>query len=413
MFQKLSVLLGIMLLFTYAASFAPAQEGATFSGRVVDEKGNPVVGMPIEIQPHKIEAGDIEVEGFLPLLARETGLQGNFSITDIPPGSVRLVVGEDERETQLLSVDIGGLTLYNDSDFDEMEMRFSLAPGATIKDAVIRVRTQTRHRPQIRARVVYADGTPIANAQIRYVFRRRDLDETGRGSSGGTRYTDAEGYFLQELEGDDEPQFYVIGVEYDGFLAKSLPFILHKGQLEVHLLLKMSEQAIPLEERDPERMGTELDAFLEPPPVWAVNPTNGHVYKKIYCHSIEDAIAKATAEKVYLISINDKTEEEWIRQIFGGTDFWIGLSDAAEEGKWVWHSGEPVTYTNWINSGNEADGDSVEGNTDMKNYVIARFVYGLQGRWQVVGPRDRNHRFTKVAILEKPSPPIQKPADSK
>ncbi len=415
-FQKLSVLLGITMLFTCAASFALAQEGSTFSGRVVDEKGNPVVGMPIEIQPsdfpvhqHEIEVEGIEIEGFLPILARETGLQGSFSITDIPPVSVRLVVGDDERETEVLSVDIGNLTLYPNDHPHFNEMRFSLSPGTTIEDAVIKVKTQIQ--PQVRARVVYADGMPIANAQIRYIFRRRDLDETGRGSSWGTLYTDAEGYFLEDLRVDDEPQFYVIGVEYEGFLAKSLPFILHEGQPEVHLLLKMGEQAIPIEEHDPERMETELDAFLNPPPVWAVNSTNGHAYKKIYCHSIEDAIAKATAEKAFLVSINDRAEEEWIRQISGGTDFLIGLSDAAEEGKWVWHSGEPVTYTNWTKYADEADGDSEGGNTDMKDYVIAGFGFG--GGWRAVGPGDRHSRSTKVVIIEKPSQPIQKPADSK
>lgn len=407
--QKLSLLLGMTLLFTFAASFALAQKGATFSGRVVDERGNPVVGIPIEIQ-REIKDGEVEIEDFLPILVRETGVQGSFSIRNIPPLPVKLEVGEDQRETKILSIDIGNLTLYpnNDRHPHFSEMRFSLTPGTTIEDAVIKVKTQIR--PQIRARVVYDDGMPIANGQIRYEFRRKDLDASGGGSSSGTLDTDGEGYFLQDLRVDNEPQFYVIGIEYDGFFAKSIPFILHEGQPEVHLLLKLGSHAIPPEERDPLRIQAELEALLNPTPVWAVNPTNGHAYKKIYCLDIEDAIAKATAEKAYVVSINDRAEGKWLQQICR-TDFWIGLNDVAEEGKWVWHSGEPVTYTNWVNYGNEADTNKDGGNTEMKDYVIVR-QFG-SGGWRAAAPRDGRTRFIKVAIIEKPTLPIQKAADSK
>ena len=54
--------------------------------------------------------------------------------------------------------------------------------------------------------------------------------------------TDAEGYFVEVLQGDNESQFYEIGVAYHGHLAKVPPFIVHEGQPEVHLLLTLDDE---------------------------------------------------------------------------------------------------------------------------------------------------------------------------
>src|SRR5688572_2313046 len=63
----------------------------------------------------------------------------------------------------------------------------------------------------------------------------------------------------------------------------------------------------------------------------------------------------------YLVSINDPAEHAFVDGKYTGntgTRRWIGLSDAAVEGNFVWDSGEPVTYTAWAggepnNAGNE------------------------------------------------------------
>ena len=50
----------------------------------------------------------------------------------------------------------------------------------------------------------------------------------------------------------------------------------------------------------------------------------------------------------YLASINDGGEQGFINGKYSTIPrFWIGLSDAALEGLFVWDSGEPLTYGNW------------------------------------------------------------------
>ncbi len=260
---------------------------------------------------------------------------------------------------------------------------------------------QADNGPQVRARIVFADGTPLVNADIYVAMLHRDMDASGYGSSGNIMRTDAEGYFVEALREDGEPQFYVLGVTYQRYLAKAPPFILHEGQPEVHLLLTLDDNRVPLDKWKPNQGHTTLDAFLEPPTVWVVNPINGHAYKKVYCHDVADAMTLAAAEGAYLVSINNKAEEVWILGVFDPDSFWIGLNDVAEEGQWVWHSGEPVTYTNW-----ETD-ERYGGNTEMNDYVISDWG----DKWQAVAPGDKQTPFLKEAILERVDLPVKTQSD--
>ena len=50
----------------------------------------------------------------------------------------------------------------------------------------------------------------------------------------------------------------------------------------------------------------------------------------------------------HLVTVKDGAEQAWLVATFGGGSlYWIGFSDIAAEGSWMWVSGEPVTYTNW------------------------------------------------------------------
>lgn len=397
--QNLGFFVGIAVLCFLASSSTLAQDGASVSGRVVDESGDPVTGIAIAIQPYKV-MGNRRQEGFVEIWQRQTDSEGHFSIWQIAPAeSVRFVVKGEQTETQILSIELGELTLYPSGHphppFNIIQ--FSLEAGTEIENAVITVKMNIR--PQVRARVVFADGTPVSNAQIRMRMLRMSLDGSGSGSSGGTKETDSEGYFAEDLQVDNEPQYYTLGVEYQGLLAKAPSFILHEGQPQIHLLLTLNGNPVPLAERPLGPPTSDVLAeFLSPPSVWVVNPANGHAYKRVYCSDITDTMAQASTENAYLVSINDKAENEWIQKIFGPGRFWIGLSDAAEEGQWIWHSGEPVTFTNW--GEHERDG----GNAEMKDYVIV----GYGGRWEAVapGPGGTSH-FVKKAILERANLPVE------
>jgi len=80
----------------------------------------------------------------------------------------------------------------------------------------------------------------------------------------------------------------------------------------------------------------------------------------VYSHrgTWTDAEAEAVSLGGHLVTINDVAEETWVWDTFsqfGGVDrtIWIGMTDAASEGDWVWISGEPVTFTYWAQVTNE------------------------------------------------------------
>jgi Lectin C-type domain len=77
----------------------------------------------------------------------------------------------------------------------------------------------------------------------------------------------------------------------------------------------------------------------------------------------------------YLVSINDPGEHAFVDGNYTGntgTRRWIGLSDQASEGNFVWDSGEPVTYTAW--AGGEPNN---VGNEDYAEMIGAAVGLGL------------------------------------
>ncbi|MCX6874715.1 MAG: immunoglobulin domain-containing protein [Verrucomicrobia bacterium] len=96
--------------------------------------------------------------------------------------------------------------------------------------------------------------------------------------------------------------------------------------------------------------GTAVQAAILQGPI--TNPANGHTYYLLTANSWTGAQTEAQTLGGNLVTINDAAENDWILTTCGqfftsSFQLWIGLTDQAVEGQFVWTSGEPVTYTNW------------------------------------------------------------------
>ena len=93
-----------------------------------------------------------------------------------------------------------------------------------------------------------------------------------------------------------------------------------------------------------------------------VNPTNGHSYYLLEQDTWTNSEAFAQSLGGHLVTINDAEENQWVYDTFasfGNVDrnLWIGFNDVADEGTFVWSSGETPGYTNWaINKPDGPDG---------------------------------------------------------
>ena len=441
-------LIGIMATFSLIASVPciGQAEASTLSGTVLDTEGKPISGFTINLSPaFKIS---------------KTDENGVFTFTDVPAGTVQVMIpprqfGENEKPTfnlepnaEIVSIKIGGITIYQNRRPPFGGISFAVKPGGHLKNMEVTVRPRMR----IRARVVFKNGTPLTNASISTVI-------TGNGTRSGGATTDAEGYFLHYLENNGEPALFTASVKYKGLSAESEQFEIEAGGRYDDLVLTLDgnappaaapPQSKPSKESLPNLLRkltgtptppdkpktTESTGTATPTPrdkptqvkpsvtasptpnrrtrrppwekdAWAVNPANGHAYKKIRCGSLKDAKDRATDEGAYLVTINDEAEQKWLSGLFGNHLYWIGLSDAEKEGEWTWQNGEPLTYTNW---GPKHSFPRSTLSPEEMNSAVMTFI---NGQWHAVGPGDLLWRMTKMAILEKAdvfddSPPKEK-----
>ena len=134
--------------------------------------------------------------------------------------------------------------------------------------------------------------------------------------------TDSEGYFVDYLPVDHPPRYYItLAIEHQGLYAKAIPFIMID---DVDLVLKLNGNPGPSTRptKTHEERYYALEVFLEPPPMWVGNQTNGHAYKITKNQTIKDAMQQAEAEGAYLsLSINDEAEEKWLNRVYGTDSF--------------------------------------------------------------------------------------------
>ena len=296
-------------------------------------------------------------------------------------------------DADVLSIDIGAMTFYPPYEKHPPfgGITFGIEPSTHLENVEVTVKPRMR----IRGRIVFADGTPLASAEIRTNVRRRDFDGTGTGSSSGGSQTDSAGYFVKYV---DEPGFYTVAVGFQGLTTTSEQLTLKAGQRYDDLVLRFDSESVPIVPT-PNRVEPDMDGQ------WMENPENGHNYKRIHCESWDDAQAKVTAEGAHLVSINDAEEQAWLVRVFGTAPYWIGLTDVAKEGEWGWTNGEPATYTHW------ATHKLMDADRGEEDYVFM----GLSpdGRWHKVGPQSPEWKMTRMAILEKEVLPTKSPVEEK
>ena len=398
-------LIGIAVLFLTIVWGISAQEGmlTTFSGRVIDEGGNPIVGRAVAIVP--VEDGNgawfpTEVDGVEwpddPFAFQaKTDMEGRFSISALIQSPVMLtLLPYYKPEAAILKVKIGEMFMYPSGNAVGRGIVFAPEPGEALENIEVTARSFL----QVQAKARRVDGTPLDNARIRFSVRQLGFDGESDGDISWGTQTDVVGDFVQYIESyADGPAFYIMSIRYQGQHVAAKPIVVKPEDQTHKVIFTFKNPLMPdLPEGAPRSFQADVSAASGPVTdargVWVVNPANGHAYKKIFCVDPENAIAQATTEGAYLVAINDEAEQYWLGQVFILHHTFIGLNNIKKEGQWQWQSGEPVTYTNWA--------DSDKGDED---YVI---LFG--GQWMGIGPGDIHWRLTRTAILERKKPPVEK-----
>ena len=391
---SLTFIASIVLLFSLSLQSA----ATTFSGRVVDEAGNPVSGVEVALPGFRVTTPQDQDEPvFLASQQAETDAAGKFSIREITSPSVQLVLLPFRAAAyEIRAAKIEGVSFYIDEHRGRYSgLTFAIAPGADVENVEIIVRPRMR----IRGRVLSADGTPLRNARVSIRVERRNIEGRGRGGGESGRELDADGYFVEYVE---KPAYYTISVGYQGQSVTSEEILLEDGERHDKLVLTLDDKP-PLKPdravaRAPDRERFEAAWNRDRQGMWAINPENRHAYKRIYCESREEARTRAIEQGAHLVAINDAAEQEWLLEVFGRENYWIGLTDASKAENPPWDNGEPVTYTSWSASG-ETAGDEATGQADdtSPDYTV---LIGLTGKWQETRRGNPLARLTQRAILE-------------
>ena len=407
-FTPFVIVIGSLVIFlaTSIQCFA-----GTISGIVIDEKGEPVPDIPVSIKSFK---GTLlpkrhnmhrQEQIFPPPQPSNTDATGAFSIENISAPSVnRLTLFHGRQsEYEIRGIEMQGIAFhFHPHQFFLHEgIPFGIEEETDIKDVKITVRLRMR----IRGQVLAADGSPLSNARVNLRLKRRYVDGGG-GSSSSTTTLDADGYFVEYIN-RNRSTYYTVSVTYQGQSVESKEILLEEGQRLDGLTLTLGGEpevppkpkvvkAVPI--RDPGRMQAMWKRRQEG--VWAINPANRHAYKRIDCQTPDEALAQATAQGAHLVAINNAAEQQWLLDVYGKENYWIGFTDGLKQGDKKWDNGDPITYTSWDTQKllSAPKKLSEKDENTSKTFTV---LIGVTGKWQQVRADNPVASITEKAILEK------------
>ena len=462
--KQIFIVLTAAILSGFAVVYQSAAEAqsSTLSGRVIGTEGEPIVEASIALLyveigengamdtlydralypflrqrpdhfPQELRRktpNEEELQAQLPFLESKTDSEGRFTFTDIATEMVQLMVLPIEKDPatqrpvpqnlksvpEIQTIKFGEVT-FHPHDFSYFQLigaiTFAVKPGSAIEDVEVVIENQPK--PKIQGKLVFKNGEPFADPTFKINIGRLNSDSGVGSAYSRSLHTNADGSFVFGIVGFG---VYALSVNHRGLSAMSEPFTVEADKPHETVVLTLNGNPADLSELSSQRPEERQYGVPDVPSVWIVNPENGHAYKWIACNDWEDAQDQAAGEEAHLVTIANEAEQIWLESIFGSGPYWIGLTDVLKEGEWIWETGEPVTYTNWIEDDADEDlldeppalfkafgakGDRHRRRENEEDYVMMSPRWqGEIGKWYPANSKSA-HRRGRVwmAILEK------------
>ncbi len=220
--------------------------GTIFAGRVVDTQGNPVAELSLFMQYIQSDNESLRPK-FDSFLKTETDENGYFSIIDIKPGRLQVVLVPyyelhryDGTKYTLLSIEIGEVVYYPDESspyVPSYRASFSITEGAQVED----IRITVKARMRIRGQIVFKDGTPLIDWPINLKTRYKGFKGGSFEYSRPIR-TDTNGFFTRYVSA---PGLYRVTASFQELSATSEEFTLNDGEHREDLVLTFDSEPVP------------------------------------------------------------------------------------------------------------------------------------------------------------------------
>lgn len=367
------------------------------SGIVIDQEGKPVEGYNLllyitdKLKPQR--GMPIEHQEVKQLLRADSDKLGHFKFPDFNPNKIMVLKfneGIQSSKYVFSGLKIEGIKFFGNIHWARFYgLQFTIPKDTSINSLEITVKRQIA----IHGQVVSADDEPLRNTSVRI-----EVSEGGNRRSSGNTNLDGEGNFVKYLNRTGN---YTVKIQYQGLSVESKSIMVEEGQQIDNLVLKLTRNPDENDLQQQKKAEIIRNQQGGPPPnmralmklmesgVWAINPENRHAYKKVKCKNLQEAITIATEENAHLLSINNEKEQQWILEVFGDTNYWIGL--VAGEKKWS--TGEVLTYSNWISEPKQ--------NTEETEIKYQTILIGKSRQWDVGIPDSPITKITEYTILEK------------